>query len=190
MNDAPDEGLRYWAAQWFDIALAPVAAMDAPRTVAFVMLGCIEALRADPAHRGARDSLRHGGELLASLLNEARRPDWAWFEAILSYDNPRLSQALIGAGRLMGRDDWVEAGLSSLRFIARQQVSAQGHFRAVGSETFGRPYENLPFDQQPLEAWAAVDAAATAGSSAATIAARCSAISYRVVAAMVSLRRA
>lgn len=162
MNDAPDPGLRHWAAQWFDIALAPVAAMDAPRTVAFVMLGAIEALRVNPAHGAARESLRHGGELLASLLNEARRPDWAWFEAVLSYDNPRLSQALIGAGQVLGREDWLEAGLSSLRFIARQQVSAQGHFRPVGSETFGRPYENMPFDQQPLEAWAAVDAAAAA----------------------------
>jgi glycosyltransferase involved in cell wall biosynthesis len=162
MNNAPDEGLRHWAAQWFDIALGPVAAMEAPRTVAFVMLGCIEALRVNPAHAAARESLRHGGELLANLLDAGRRPDWAWFEAVLGYDNPRLSQALIGAGRTMNRDDWVEAGLSSLRFIARQQVSAQGHFRAVGSETFGKPYQNLPFDQQPLEAWAAVDAAAAA----------------------------
>lgn len=162
MNDAPDEGLRHWAAQWFDIALAPVGTMDAPRTVAFVMLGCIEALRANPAHGEALASLRHGAELLANLLNEARRPDWAWFEAVLSYDNPRLSQALIGAGQVLERADWMEAGLSSLRFIARQQVSAQGHFRPVGSETFGRPYENMPFDQQPLEAWAAVDAAASA----------------------------
>lgn len=162
MNNAPDEGLRHWAAQWFDIALAPVAAMEAPRTVAFVMLGCIEALRANPGHAGARESLRHGGELLANLLDAGRRPDWAWFEAVLGYDNPRLSQALIGAGRVMNREDWVESGLSSLRFIARQQISAQGHFRAVGSETFGKPYQNLPFDQQPLEAWAAVDAAAAA----------------------------
>lgn len=162
MNNAPDEGLRHWAAQWFDIALAPVAAMEAPRTVAFVMLGCIEALRATPGHVGARESLRHGGELLANLLDAGRRPDWAWFEAVLGYDNPRLSQALIGAGRVMNREDWVESGLSSLRFIARQQISAQGHFRAVGSETFGKPYQNLPFDQQPLEAWAAVDAAAVA----------------------------
>jgi hypothetical protein len=162
MNNAPDEGLRHWAAQWFDIALAPVAAMEAPRTVAFVMLGCIEALRANPGHVGARASLRHGGELLANLLDAGRRPDWAWFEAVLGYDNPRLSQALIGAGQVMNRKDWVESGLSSLRFIARQQISAQGHFRAVGSETFGKPYQNLPFDQQPLEAWAAVDAAAVA----------------------------
>lgn len=162
MGHAPDEGLRHWAAQWFDIALKPVAAMGSPRTVAFMMLGCVEALRVDPGHEAARCALVQGAALLEGLLAVSRRPDWAWFEAVLGYDNPRLSQALIEAGVLLGREDWLESGLLSLRFIARQQVSAQGHFRPVGSETFGRYYESLPFDQQPVEAWAAIDAAAAA----------------------------
>ena len=46
--------------------------------------------------------------------------------------------------------------------MAAQQRSTTGHFRPVGSETFGREYALLPFDQQPLEAWAAVEAAASA----------------------------
>lgn len=162
MGQAPDEGLRHWAAQWFDIALKPVAAMGSPRTVAFMMLGCVEALRVDPGHEAARCALVQGAALLEGLLAVSRRPDWAWFEAVLGYDNPRLSQALIEVGVLLGREDWLESGLLSLRFIARQQVSAQGHFRPVGSETFGRYYESLPFDQQPVEAWAAIDAAAAA----------------------------
>lgn len=162
MGHAPDEGLRFWASQWFDIALEPVANMQSPRTVAFVMLGCVEALRVNPRHAAARAALIRGAELLDRLLAASRRPDWAWFEAVLGYDNPRLSQALIEAGAFVGRDDWLQSGLSSLRFIARQQVSAQGHFRPVGSETFGQVYESLPFDQQPVEAWAAIDAAAAA----------------------------
>lgn len=162
LGHAPDEGLRFWAAQWFDIALEPVAEMESPRTVAFVMLGCVEALRVNPGHAGARTALERGAALLDGLLAASRRPDWAWFEAVLGYDNPRLSQALIEAGALLGREDWLESGLSSLRFIARQQISAQGHFRPVGSETFGKFYENLPFDQQPVEAWAAIDAASAA----------------------------
>jgi hypothetical protein len=43
-----------------------------------------------------------------------------------------------------------------------QQCSAKGLFRPVGSESFGRLGEILPFDQQPLEAWAAIDACASA----------------------------
>lgn len=162
MGHAPDEGLRIWAAQWFDIALEPVAALESPRTVAFMMLGCMEALRVNPDHATARAALIRGGALLDGLLAVSRRPDWAWFEAVLGYDNPRLTQALIEAGAFLDRKDWLENGLSSLRFIARQQVSAQGHFRPVGAETFGTFYESLPFDQQPVEAWAAIDAAAAA----------------------------
>jgi hypothetical protein len=41
-------------------------------------------------------------------------------------------------------------------------LSANGNFRPVGSESFGREYEQRPFDQQPLEAWAAIDAASAA----------------------------
>jgi len=162
MGHAPDDGLRLWASQWFDVALGPVSNMQSPRTVAFMILGCVEALRANPGHAAARAALMRGADVLDGLLAASRRPDWAWFEAVLGYDNPRLSQALIEAGACAGRDDWLQSGLSSLRFIARQQVSAQGHFRPVGSETFGKIYENLPFDQQPVEAWAAIDAAAAA----------------------------
>ncbi|MCW1383838.1 glycosyltransferase family 4 protein [Novosphingobium sp. KCTC 2891] len=162
MGKAPDEGLRAWARQWFDIAVGPLSQVSYPRAVAFTMLGALEALRVDPGHGQALDLVKRGGEMLHALLQAGRRPDWAWFEAVLGYDNPRMPQALIEAAALLGRDDWLHSGLESLRFIAGQQVSAEGKFRAIGSETFHRPYETMPFDQQPLEAWAAIDAAAAA----------------------------
>jgi hypothetical protein len=81
---------------------------------------------------------------------------------VLGYDNPRLPQALIEAGIELERTDFVEAGLETLEWIAGKQLSASGHFRPIGSETFGKPHASLPFDQQPLEAHAAVDAAAAA----------------------------
>ena len=55
-------------------------------------------VRAEGPHPAAERLLGRGAELLASLLAESRRPDWAWFEAVLAYDNPRLPQALIEAG--------------------------------------------------------------------------------------------
>ena len=42
------------------------------------------------------------------------------------------------------------------------QNAASGHFRPIGSDTFGHAHTSLPFDQQPLEAQAAIDAAAAA----------------------------
>lgn len=159
---AADGDLRRWAQRWFDIALPGFATVDSPRAVAFAMLGACAVIRAGGEHADAARLLDRGGALLHCLLATARRPDWGWFEAVLGYDNPRLSQALIETGILRHRPDWIESGLQSLRWIADRQTAPGGYFRPVGSETFGHPYAQLPFDQQPLEAQAATDAAAAA----------------------------
>ena len=159
---AADTDLRRWALRWFDRVHPALAELQSPRTIAFSMLGAAAVLRAAPNHSGAQALLERGGDLLHRLLDAARRPDWAWFEAVLAYDNPRLSQALIEAGMLLERADWRDAGLDSLAWIAGRQRSASGDFRPVGSEGFGAEGAQLPFDQQPLEAQAAIEAATSA----------------------------
>lgn len=159
---APEPDLRRWAQRWFDEVHPIFHEMDWPRTTAFAMLGAAAMLRACPGHVGARALLERGGALLHNLLKRERRPDWGWFETMLGYDNPRLSQALIEAGTLLGDGAWVAAGLDTLEWITARQTAAAGHFRPIGSETFGRELQALPFDQQPLEAQAAVEAARSA----------------------------
>lgn len=159
---APDEGLREWAMQLYDEVLPCVATVESPRAMAFTMLGACAVLRCDPGHAASRDLVAEGGDFLLRLLGEGRRPDWAWFEAVLGYDNPRLSQALMEAGVTLGHDEWTRAGLETLNWICRQQVSARGQFRPIGSESFHKPHSYLPFDQQPLEAQAAIEAAQSA----------------------------
>lgn len=159
---SPFADIRQWAMWQFDKTLPALAVLESPRAVAFTMLGAAAALRADPDHEGARDLLLRGADMLDRLLGGARRPDWAWFEAVLGYDNPRLPQALIEAGDALGREDYLSTGLETLEWIARIQTAASGHFRPIGSETFGLEYAKLPFDQQPLEAQAAIEACASA----------------------------
>ncbi|WP_230292560.1 glycosyltransferase family 4 protein [Croceicoccus sp. Ery5] len=156
------EDLRWWARGLFDEALAMMGAIESPRAIAFATLGAACRIEGEPDHAGALALLNRSGEFLHRLLAESRRPDWGWFETVLGYDNPRLSQALIEAGRITGHGEWVLAGLSSLRWISTMQLSASGQFRPVGSDSFTHPHEALPFDQQPLEAQAAVEAAASA----------------------------
>lgn len=159
---APDPALRAWARQWYEITLPHCSALAAPRTIAFTMLGAAAALRADPGHRPSREVLLKGGDVLYRLLGGTRRPDWAWFEAVLGYDNPRLSQALIEAGLALDDEIFVNAGIETLAWIADRQVATGGHFRPIGCETFGKAHTHLPFDQQPLEAQAAIEAARAA----------------------------
>src|SRR5690606_19586672 len=157
-----DEGLRSWARRWYDTALPHCTEFGSPRTIAFTMLGASAVLRTTPGHRASRALLINGADVLGRLLERERRPDWAWFEAVLGYDNPRLPQALIEAGEVIDKTEWTAAGLETLDWIVEQQVASNGHFRPIGSESFGRRHSYLPFDQQPLEAQAAVEASQAA----------------------------
>jgi glycosyltransferase involved in cell wall biosynthesis len=161
-RDATDPGLAEWAGSLYREVLQPLAQLDSPRALAFVMLGASAFLEVDPEHLASRDVLARGGDILERLLGGGRRPDWSWFETVLGYDNPRLCQAMIEAGRILGRQDWIASGCETLAWICAQQRSAKGLFRPVGSESFGKPHGLLPFDQQPLEAQAAIEAAASA----------------------------
>ena len=153
------QATRDWAIHLFDQAIGLADKMESPRARAFAALGAAEVLSAYPGHGPARDTLAATGDLLYRLFVAARRPDWTWFEAVLAYDNARLPEALIRAGQLLGRPDLIKCGLETLAWIRRRQTNASGAFRPVGTDSFGREYAApLPFDQQPLEAQATIDA--------------------------------
>jgi hypothetical protein len=154
---------RDWATNLFNETAGLAFELTAPRAQAFAMLGAAAMLGAHPGHQLSINILERFSADLGALLEEARRPEWEWFEIVLAYDNARLPEAMIRAGMALGRSDLLETGLSTLNWIVEQQTSPEGRFRAVGTESFGRPYEApLAFDQQPLEAQATIDACAAA----------------------------
>jgi len=97
---------------------------------------------------------------LVALYERAKTPDWHWFEDIVSYDNARLSQAVIAsAGKNPQSSKALDVGLQSLRWLLEAQRAERGHFRPIGSNGFYRQGETRArFDQQPLEAHATVAA--------------------------------
>lgn len=154
---------RDWASSLFDATASIALELGSPRAHAFAMLGAAAMIEARPGHALSREILTRFGEELIALLDTARRPEWQWFEIVLAYDNARLPEALLRAGKALGRPDFVTTGLETLDWIAQRQTSPEGRFRAVGTESFGREYaEPLKFDQQPLEAQATIDACSAA----------------------------
>jgi hypothetical protein len=98
-----------------------------------------------------------------ALLSSVETRDWVWFEKGLSYDNARLSQALIVTGVSTGVPSYIAAGLRSLRWLMTQQTTAADLFRPVGSHGFGDVLSPpRAFDQQPLEAAATIAACCAA----------------------------
>lgn len=160
---AADPGIRRWAAGLFDAALAPLSQSRAPRTRAFAMMAISIMLSLRPVDRNLKATLAEFGDDLIAKLSDCRRAGWCWFEPELAYDNARIPEALLRAGKSLSRDDFVAAGLETLNWLADKQTAREGHFRAVGSDNFSRPFSALlHYDQQPLEAWAMIDACTAA----------------------------
>ena len=162
-RDAHDPKHRDWAKAMFDATASLALDLGSLRAQSFAMLGAAAMLEASPGHELARTILERFPDDQLALLEETRRPEWEWFEIVLAYDNARLPQGLICAGQALGRPELVARGIETLEWIVAKQTSPEGRFRAVGTESFHRPYaEPLQFDQQPLEAQATVDACVTA----------------------------
>lgn len=155
-----DEGrLSSWAAARL-LESAPLLLNHcAPRSWAYGLLGILAFLKRFPGHRAfeaIRDDL--GGRLL-QRYRDAAAPDWTWFEDRLGYDNARLCEALIICGHDTLDAKMLDAGLDTLRWLMKLQSAPKGHFRPVGTESYGMDYSPPRFfDQQPLETWAAVSA--------------------------------
>jgi glycosyltransferase involved in cell wall biosynthesis len=150
---------RGWAAALFAEALPTVESFQSPRAWAFTLLG-LEAFRASFPQDACAMRLQHllAGKL-SSILSVVETQDWVWFEDELAYDNARLSQALIVTGASACLPAYTTAGLRSLRWLMKLQTTDMGFFRPVGSHSFGdKRTPPRAFDQQPLEATAAISA--------------------------------
>jgi hypothetical protein len=158
-TQAADPAIRQWATGLFETALVPISASRSPRTRAFVMIAIAAMLTVRPGDPRLMAMLAECGDDLIVKLADCRRVGWCWFEPVLAYDNARIPEALLQAGLALGRDDLIAAGLETLTWLAEKQTAAEGHFRAIGSDNFARPFSpSLHFDQQPVEAWAMIDA--------------------------------
>ncbi len=156
---SPYRSFQVMSGQIFAQALPAVTEFSSPRAWAFSLLGIHEYLQRLSGDRFAhqmRDSLT---TRLMELFDRTARPDWPWFEDVLSYDNAKLAHALILSGRATGQTPVFERGLQALRWLVEVQTAESGDFRTIGSNGFyprGGPRAN--FDQQPIEAHSMVSA--------------------------------
>ena len=154
-----DPSRRRWAAALFKTALPAVEPFQSPRAWAFTLLG-LDAYCAlvvgDLTAGRMREVL---AERLVDAFQASETQDWCWFEDLLAYDNARLSQALLVTGAAIEKPLVVKIGLTSLRWLMMLQTTPEGCFRPVGTESFGaKKTPPQPFDQQPVEAAAAISA--------------------------------
>jgi glycosyltransferase involved in cell wall biosynthesis len=160
---APSAALRDWAACWYDRTSESLTTLQPLRSRAFEMLGGSAMARVRPNDARIEACLRENAAVLTDALARSRTPDWIWFEDFLSYDNTRLSEALIRAGLVLNDAPMVAAGIETLEWLSTKTTGHNGIFQPVGTASFGHRFAAPAlFDQQPLEAWAMIDACAAA----------------------------
>ncbi len=153
-----DPGHLAMNATLFSKALPAAESFRSPRAIAFCLVGIHAYLQ---KFSGDSEVSRIRKVLADRLFNQFKNnatDDWPWLENALNYANGKLSHALLLSGHSMQRDDMTTMGLCSLRWLLATQTESS-HFVPVGSNGwYEKGGSKARFDQQPVEAYAMIDA--------------------------------
>ena len=159
LGRSKNDGHRNLSALLFQRGLPVVESFTSPRAWALALMAIQEYLRAFSGDRTAKRLREVLTNRLVDLYRTNASPDWEWFEPVATYDNAKLSHAMILSGYWTSRGGIFDIGLQSLRWLVETQTADGGHFAPFGSNGFWtRGSERTRFDQQPLEAHAMISA--------------------------------
>ncbi len=144
----------------FDQSIKQMSAFNSPRAIAYLSMGCVSYLS---KFAGAIDIKKINKSFCNKLLDFYKKtstPDWNWFEDYLTYDNPRLSQALLMSGKFMNNSSYTAAGLESLNWLYNSLYDNEKNCLSIVGNNgwFFRGGSKAKYDQQPIEIPAMIDA--------------------------------
>lgn len=156
----PESAMLGLAIRLFRQAIDATRKFSSPRGWAYTINGSLKYLERFKGETQVHEAAEQLSRRLHRLFMDKATEDWVWGEDILTYDNARLPEALIGAGRYFENREMLDCGLDALQWLISVQTDpAGGHPSFVGTrEWYRKGREKSRFDQQPLEATALIDA--------------------------------
>ncbi len=129
-----------------------IAKLRSLRAVAYSVMGICTLATSEQYSEGAADFADTTAEFLILEFDEASDKDWAWFEQILSYGNAVLPLALLMAGRVCGRQRYLDVAEETTRFL--ETYTFEEHMlHPIGCNGFMRRGDPVcRYDQQPIDA--------------------------------------
>ncbi|MGC1381932.1 MAG: hypothetical protein WA814_13030 [Candidatus Baltobacteraceae bacterium] len=155
--NAPVPAWRDVCTALLDRALPSIDSLEYVRSRAYAMLGLAQAYAASQEARYG-DVLRALADELLAAYEATASEDWAWFEDRMTYDNARLPEAMIRAGRALQEPRFGRVGLEALAFYERVTTENGVHVPIGNDGWYRRGGSRARYAQQPLEAYAMVDA--------------------------------
>jgi hypothetical protein len=99
---------------------------------------------------------------ILKAYDSTKDANWTWFEDVLAYDNPRLSQSMFYSYDALRDQRFLSIAEESLQFLYRNQTH-DGKFAPIGNAGwYVKGGRKALFAQQPIEPGAMVEAAAIA----------------------------
>ncbi len=156
---APHKSFRLLAEDLFRLSLANFECIASPRAWAFAVVGLYYYLREFPDDQTVRAVLKTLARRLEAAFQEHETAEWSWCEDVVTYENARAPQALILAGLALDEEGLTQRGLRVLSWLLQVQTAADGHLSVIGSDGWlRRGGQRAPYDQQPVEAAALIEA--------------------------------
>ena len=158
-----NESQTAMAMDLFERALPACDDLESPRAIALALLGCVAYAARFKGDRNNHRTLNMLSDRLLEMYRRNATESWPWIDAKVTYNNGRIPQALIAAGRSENNPELVRLGLDSLEWLVSIQGSPSDHFVPIGNKGwYPRGGPRARYDQQPIEACAMIDACAEA----------------------------
>ncbi len=99
---------------------------------------------------------------LVTNLHQNSHNSWHWFENQLGYNNALLPESLLLGGQFLQNQEYIDLGLSSLKFLIDQTFQVNMYVPIGHSNWYKHNEERSLFDQQPEDPSSTILALATA----------------------------
>jgi uncharacterized protein YyaL (SSP411 family) len=156
------ENVKKVARRLFDDAVRWLPTISYIRGRAYAALGCYFYLKAQPDADAVRRHFERLADSLCKTFRTNATPDWAWFDAYLTYSNGMPPRALLLAYQTLDKQEYRDVALQSLDFL-NSLTNIDGIHHPIGCNgwyIYGD--ERAWFDQQPVDPMASVMANLTA----------------------------
>lgn len=160
IKNPPNDSILQIANNLFDKTIHNTMNFTSPRAYALIIMGCIFYLSRFSGTRDIKKVFRIFLNRLNELYQLISTKNWKWFEDIVSYNNGRLPQAMIMAGKFLRNKLYTSVGLESLEWLFKIQLSEdKKHLSIIGNDGwYVKGKEKAKYDQQPVEIPALIDA--------------------------------
>lgn len=159
-GDKSEGGKKSLASDLFGASVDILKEFSSPRALSFAILGLDGYLTSKHNAVPCMDSFESAAVILKRRHKANATENWPWLEDKLTYDNARISHALILAGHRLNDNEMMSFGLRSLEWLMEIQTANKTKiFSPIGNGGwFPRGGTMALFDQQPLEATSMIDA--------------------------------